>query len=213
MLVVGLTGSMGMGKSTAAKRFLGHGVPVFDADAEVHGLYDGEAVPLIEALFPGTAVDGRVDRQRLAAAVVGDREAISRLEAIVHPLVHEAERAFVLQHRQAGAALVVLEIPLLFETGADGRVDATVLVSAPPDVQRSRVLSRAGMTPEKFDALQARQMPDAEKRARADFVVDTSGPVEETGRELDKIIESLRRCDGGAYSRWFERDAGEEELP
>ncbi|MGI9385265.1 MAG: dephospho-CoA kinase [Methyloligellaceae bacterium] len=211
MLIIGLTGSMGMGKSTAAKRFRGHGIPVFDADAEVHRLYAGEAAPLIEAAFPGTVADGSVDRKRLGAAVVGDRAALKRLESIIHPLVREGQRRFIETHSKAGADLVILEIPLLFETGADDRVDATVVVTAPPDLQRARVLDRPGMTPEKLEALLSEQMPDDEKRQRADFVVDTSGPVEETGRKIDMIIESLAGREGEAVSRWLGGAATQQE--
>lgn len=206
MLIVGLTGSMGMGKSTAAKRFRSHGIPVFDADAEVHRLYAGEAAPLIEAAFPGTVTDGSVDRKRLGAAVVGDRAALARLESIIHPLVREGQRNFIETHSKAGTDLVVLEIPLLFETGADERVDATLVVTAAPDLQRARILDRPGMSPEKLEHLLSQQMSDAEKRQRADFVVDTSGPVEETGRKIDMIIESLGGRDGAAVARWLGSD-------
>ncbi len=202
MLIIGLTGSIGMGKSTAAQRFRQNGIAVFDADAEVHRLYGGEAAPLIEEAFPGTVIDGVVDRARLAAALMDDEATIGRLEAIVHPLVRKAEHAFLQSEKARGARMAVLEIPLLFETGADDRVDVTMVVSAPAEIQRERVLARPGMSEEKLERLLANQLPDAEKRARADFVVDTSGQVEETGAVIDSIIESLRDREGKAFSRW-----------
>lgn len=205
MLIVGLTGSIGMGKTTAAKRFAAHGIPVFDADAEVHRLYDGAAAPLVEAAFPGTVADGKVDRRALGAAVVGDPEAFARLEAIVHPLVRDAERRFLMQCVADGHDMAVLEIPLLFETGSDEMVDVTVVVSASAEEQRRRAITRPGMTEEKLQSLLAQQLPDAEKRARADFVVETDGPIEETGVTLDRLIESLRGRSGAAIERW--RDA------
>ncbi|MGB8514900.1 MAG: dephospho-CoA kinase [Pseudolabrys sp.] len=174
MFVLGLTGSLGMGKSTTAKFFAEEGVPLHDADAEVHRLYERDATPLIEAAFPGTTVGGKVDRDKLAQRVLGDPVAIRKLEGIVHPLVRRAEEHFLAEAARKGASIVVLDIPLLFETGADRRCDAVVVVSAPADVQRARVFGRPGMTEEKFDAILVKQMPDAEKRARADFLVDTS---------------------------------------
>jgi dephospho-CoA kinase len=191
MLIIGLTGSIGMGKSRAAERFRQRGIPVCDADAEVHKLYAGAAVAPIEAEFPGTTSGGTVDRARLGQALMADPAGFKRLEAIVHPLVREAERYFLQDAAKAGHAAAVLEIPLLFETGADQKVDLTIVVSAPADVQRQRVLGRPGMSAAKLDALLARQLPDAEKRARADFVVDTSGPVLATDQQLDAIIDSL----------------------
>lgn len=174
MFVLGLTGSLGMGKSATAKMFAEEGVPVHDADAVVHRLYEGEAVPLIEAAFPGSTAGGKVDREKLARQVLGDAAAIKRLESIVHPLVAEARERFLAGAERAGAAIAVLDIPLLFETGGDMRCDAVVVVSAPADVQRARSFERPGMTEQKFAAILAKQWPDAEKRARADFVVDTS---------------------------------------
>ena len=202
MLIIGLTGSIGMGKSTAAKHFIKRGIPVFDADAEVHRLYQGAAVEAIGQAFPGTVQDGKVDRARLAEAVLGQEDALNRLEAIVHPMVQAAERAFVLEQAAAGAAMAVLEIPLLFETGADQRVDVTIVVSASPATQRERVLARPGMTLDKLEAIRAEQVPDQDKRARADFVVDTDRPIESTAAELDTIIESLGGRDGEAIARW-----------
>jgi dephospho-CoA kinase len=201
MLIVGLTGSIGMGKSTVAARFRTHGIAVCDADAEVHKLYEGAAVPAIEAVFPGTTRDGKVDRQRLAAALLADPVGFKRLEAIVHPLVLDAERAFLREQAANGAGIAVLEIPLLLETAGERRVDVVVVVSAPAEKQRERVLERPNMTPEKLDQMLARQTPDAEKRARADFVVDTGGTLDETDAQVDNIVESLRGRDGTAYGR------------
>ena len=174
MFVLGLTGSLGMGKSTTAKFFAEEGVPVHDADAAVHRLYEGEATPLIEAAFPGTTAGGKVDRDKLGQRVLGNSAAIKKLEEIVHPLVRSAEERFLAEAKRAGAAVAVLDIPLLFETGGDQRCDAVVVVSAPADMQRARAFERPGTTEQKFAAILAKQMPDADKRARADFVVDTS---------------------------------------
>ena len=188
MIVLGLTGSIGMGKSTVGSFFAESGVPVYDADAAVHRLYAGAAAPLIEAAFPGTTDDGTVDRARLAAQVVGNAEALRRLEAIVHPLVRREEEQFLAKAEAAGAAVAVLNIPLLLETGGDRRCDAVVVVSAPPETQRARVMSRPGMTEEKFSAILAKQMPDAEKRRRADFVVDTSQDFDSTRAQVRAIL-------------------------
>ena len=201
MLVIGLTGSAGMGKSTVAAHLRARGIPVLDADAEVHRLYDGAAAPLIEAAFPGTTAEGRVDRDRLSAALLRDPEGFQRLEAIVHPLVQAAERDFLHRSFARGAAIAVLEIPLLFETGGDRRVDLTIVVSAPADMQRERMLARPGMTAEKLDALLAHQLPDAEKRARADFIVDTGRTVAETLAQTDRIIETLKARQGSAFKQ------------
>lgn len=202
MLIIGLTGSIGMGKSTAAERFLFHNIPVFDADAAVHRLYAGAVSPAIEQAFPGTVVAGRVDRKRLSEAVVNDAAALRRLEAIVHPLVRSAEKAFLLRAFNSGDEMAVLEIPLLFETGTNEKVDVTIVVSAGPDVQRKRVLGRSGMTEEKLDALLAQQMPDDKKCARADYVVDTRGAIDDTQMQIDKLIESLRGRHGKAINFW-----------
>ena len=193
MFVIGLTGSLAMGKSTTAQFFRDAGVPVHDADATVHRLYAGAAVAPIEAAFPGSAVDGRIDRARLAARVLDDPAALKRLEAIVHPMVREAEIAFLREAEARGEKIVVLDIPLLLETGGDRRVDAVVVVSAPREVQRARVLERPGMSQDKLDALLARQMADAEKRRRADFVVPTGLDRREAFRRLKAIVESVRR--------------------
>ena len=198
MFVIGLTGSIAMGKSTAARFFAEEGVPVHDADAAVHRLYAGEAeespqaLAVIEREFPGTTVNGRVDRGKLGEQVIGDPAAIKRLEAIIHPLVRRSETRFLAQAEIAGAQVVVLDIPLLYETGADKRVDAVVVVSAPAPVQRARVLERPGMTVEKLDAILAQQMPDAEKRARADFVVDSSGSFDSARDQVRAILAAVR---------------------
>lgn len=191
MIILGLTGSIGMGKSTASKMFAEAGVPIYSADDAVHRLYSGRAVPLIEAAFPGTTSEGTVDRQKLSAKVLGDEKAMKRLEAIVHPLVHEEERLFLDQARSNGAAIALLDIPLLFETGGEKRVDRIAVVSAPAEVQRERVLARPGMTVEKFDAILARQMPDAEKRARADFIIESNGSFADTRKQIDAIVAAL----------------------
>ncbi len=191
MIVLGLTGSIGMGKSTTAALFRDAGVPVHDSDEAVHRLYRGAAAPLVEAAFPGTVVDGVVDRDRLSRQVVGRPDAISRLEKIVHPLVRADADAFVAQHRAAATPLIVLDIPLLFETKGEHRVDRIVVVSAPSEVQRERVLSRPGMTLEKFEAILARQTPDAEKRRRADFIVDSSRGIEAAREQVLAIISEL----------------------
>jgi dephospho-CoA kinase len=191
MFILGLTGSLGMGKSATARFFAEAGVPVHDADAVVHRLYEGEAVAAIEAAFPGTTAGGKVDRTKLGARVLDDDGALKRLEAIVHPLVQEAERRFIAAAQARGEKVVLLDIPLLFETGAERRVDAVVVVSAPPQVQRARVLERPGMTVEKLDAILAKQMPDAEKRARADFVVDSSQGFDAARAQVRAILAAV----------------------
>lgn len=201
MLLVGLTGSIGMGKSTIAKRFMALGVPVIDADQVVHDLYSGAAVAPVEAAFAGVVVDGVIDRAKLSAVLMQDGGRFKELEAIVHPLVHQAQRDLMRGHHDAGEDLAVLEIPLLFEMGGDARVDYTVVVSAGPDVQRARVLAREGMTAEKFEAILARQVPDAEKRRRADFIVDTDRPVEASWAQVDEIVAALRLRKGTAFQR------------
>jgi dephospho-CoA kinase len=191
MFVLGLTGSLGMGKSTTARFFAEEGVPVHDADAVVHRLYDGEAAAAIEAAFPGTTTAGKVDREKLATRVLGDSGALKRLEEIVHPLVQAAERRLLAEAQARGEKVAVLDIPLLFETGGDERVDAVVVVSAPADVQRSRALERPGMTVDKLDAILAKQMPDEEKRRRADFVVDTSRGFAAARAEVRAILGAI----------------------
>ena len=196
MLILGLTGSIGMGKSTAARFFAEAGVPVHDADAAVHRLYEDEAVAPIEAAFPGTTANGKVDRIKLTAAVVGNPEAIKRLEAIVHPLVRNSSERFLEQHAARGTRVVVLDIPLLFETEGLSRVDAVVVVSAPAELQRARVLTRPGMTADKLDSLLARQMPDAEKRARAHFVVDSAHSYDSARRQIHGILRAVAGMPG-----------------
>lgn len=191
MLVIGLTGGIGMGKSAAASHFAARGIPVFSADAEVHRLYEGEAAPAISTVFPRAMRDGRVDRGELAREVAGSPEKLKQLEAIVHPMVIKAEIGFLREQEVRGAKMAVLEIPLLFETGAERRVDVTVVLSAPDAVQRARVLARPGMTLNKFEQLLGRQLPDALKRARADFVVDSGTTLAEMNAKIDRLIESL----------------------
>ncbi len=191
MRVLGLTGSIGMGKSTTAKLFAEAGVPVYDADATVHKVYEGEAVPAIEAAFPGTTVDGRVDRARLSAKVVHDPAAIKRLEGIVHPMVRAYHQKFLDDAERAGAAVAVVDIPLLFETGGDQRVDAVVVVTTSPELQRERILARGTMSSETLEAILAKQMPDAEKRRRADFVVDTSNGLDPVRARIPDILDQV----------------------
>jgi len=191
--VLCLTGSLGMGKSTAAKFFAEAGVPVHDSDAVVHALYEGEAVAAIEAAFPGTTADGKVDRGKLAAKVIDDKAALARLEAIVHPLVAKARDKFLADAQANGAPVVVLDIPLLFEIGGSASCDAVVVVSAPAEVQRARALARPGMTEEKFASLLAKQMPDAEKRARADFIVDSSQSLDHARAQVHDILDAVAK--------------------
>jgi dephospho-CoA kinase len=196
MLVLGLTGSIGMGKSTTARFFAEAGVPVHDADAAVHRLYETEAVEPIEQAFPGTTVDGKVDRARLAATVLDDKSAIKRLEAIVHPLVRQVSTRFLRDAAAHGARAVVLDIPLLFETGGVDRVDAVVVVSAPSAIQRARAMTRADMTQAKLDAILARQMPDVEKRRRAHFVVDSSRGYDSARAQVHGILRAVAAMPG-----------------
>ena len=195
MFILGLTGSLGMGKSATAKMFAEEGVPVHDADAAVHRLYDGEATPQIEAAFPGTTRDGKVDREALAKLVLGDAAAIKRLEQIVHPLVGATTKRFLAEAERSGATVAVIDVPLLFETGGDARCDAVVVVSAPAEVQRTRAFERPGMTEEKLAAILAKQTPDAEKRANADFVVDTSKGFEAARAQVREILESVAKME------------------
>jgi dephospho-CoA kinase len=197
MRVLGLTGSIGMGKSTTAKLFAEAGVPVYDADATVHQVYESEAVPAIEAAFPGTTVNGKVDRARLSARVVNDPAALRQLEQIVHPMVGAYHRKFIDEAERSGAPVAVVDVPLLFETGGEKRVDAVVVVTTSPENQRARILARGTMTSEALDSILERQLPDAEKRKRADFIVDTShglDPVRERIRDiLAEAVKMPRR--------------------
>ncbi|MPZ40049.1 MAG: dephospho-CoA kinase [Rhizobiales bacterium] len=191
MFVLGLTGSVAMGKSTTASLFAEEGVPVHDADSVVHRLYEGDAVPIIEAAFPGTTADGKVDRVKLGSRVMGDLAALRQLEAIVHPMVQDAEARFLAEAEAKGATVAVLDIPLLFETGGNRRVDAVVVATAPAEVQRARVLERPGMTIQRLDAMLARQMPDSEKRLRADFIVDTSHGFDDARTQVREILRKV----------------------
>ena len=189
MIILGLTGSIGMGKSTTAKLFAEAGVPVYDADAAVHRLYEGEAVPAIEAAFPGTTVDGKVDRARLSALVVHDPAAMQQLERIVHPMLGASRKRFLDEAERSGAPVAVVDVPLLYETGGENRVDAVVVVTTSPEVQRERILARDNMSGEKLDAILARQLPDSEKRKRADFVVDTSHGLDPVRARIRDILD------------------------
>src|SRR5882757_1559490 len=193
MLILGLTGSIGMGKSTTAKLFVEAGVPVYDADAAVHQLYEGEAAPAIEAAFPGTTADGKVDRAKLSTRVVHDAAAMKQLEQVVHPMLGASRQKFFADAEAAGAPVVVLDIPLLFETGGEKRVDAVVVVTTSPELQRERVLVRGTMDAGKLDAIIAKQMPDAEKRKRADFIVDTSHGLDPVRARIRDILAEVAK--------------------
>src|ERR1700730_3732960 len=199
MLLLGLTGSIGMGKSTTAKLFAEAGVPVYDADATVHSLYESEAVPAIEAAFPGTTADGKVDRNKLSEKVVHDPAAMKRLEQIVHPMLGASRQKFLHDAEQSGAPVAVVDVPLLFETGGEKRVDAVVVVTTTPEIQHQRILARDNMTSEKLDAILARQLPDAEKRRRADFVVDTSHGLDPVRIRIRDILTEAAKM---AQRRW-----------
>jgi dephospho-CoA kinase len=204
MIHLGLTGSIGMGKSTTAQMFREAGVPVYDADAAVADLYvkGGAAVEPLEAAFPGVTRDGAVDREALRLRVLGDDAAMTRLNAVVHPLLGRDRTAFLRQAEASGADILVFDIPLLFETGGERNMDAVAVVTAPAEVQRARVLAREGMTPERLDAILSRQTPDSEKRARADFVIDTGGGLEPARAEVGRILAALRD------PSWSSRRAG-----
>ncbi|WP_158807702.1 dephospho-CoA kinase [Beijerinckia sp. L45] len=191
MIVLGLTGSIGMGKSTTAALFVDEGILVFDSDAAVHRLYSGRAAPQVETRFPGTVRDGIVDREALGRRVLGDAAAMKALEAIVHPLVREERASFLADAAANNARVVVLDIPLLYETGAHMLVDRVVLVSAPEAVQKARVLARRGMTPERFAAILAKQMPDADKRRRADIIIETGDGIESARRQVRSLLAAL----------------------
>jgi dephospho-CoA kinase len=202
MLLIGLTGSIGMGKSETAKMFKALGLPVYDADAAVHALYaaGGAAVEPIENAFPGVTRDGAIDREELSKRVLGQPEALKRLEGIIHPLVGISQLAFLQDAEKSGAKMVVLDIPLIFETGGEDRVDVTVVVSAPAEIQRARVLARPGMKLEKFEAILAKQVPDAEKRARAHFIVDSSQGLDHAKEEVQEIIKALKGQSGKIWA-------------
>ncbi|CDX27638.1 Dephospho-CoA kinase [Mesorhizobium plurifarium] len=199
MIVLGLTGSIGMGKSATAKMFAEAGVPVHDSDETVHRLYSGKAAPLVEAAFPGTTEAGVVDRVKLAGQVLADPAALKKLEAIIHPLVRADADAFLEKHRAAGAPLAVLDIPLLFETGGRNRVDKVVVVTASPEIQRERVLARPGMSEEKFLSILAKQVPDAEKRRQADFIIDTGNGFEAARKAVGAVIGELTGDKSGRH--------------
>jgi dephospho-CoA kinase len=196
MVVLGLTGSIAMGKSTLAGMFRALGVPVFDADAAVHEIYRGETADVVEAAFPGVLENGAVNRERLGAAVVGNSQALKRLEAIVHPAVAALRTKFLDDARARRARVAMLDIPLLFETGGDRNVDAVVVVSAAPEVQRARALARPGAEPGRFEALLARQTPDVEKRRRAHFVIDTGGSLDDSRRQAEDVLRALAGAGG-----------------
>lgn len=202
MIVVGLTGSIGMGKSTVAAYLRQRGIAVLDSDRVVHDLYAGEAAPLIEEVFPGTTRDGVVDRGILAQKVIGSEPAFKKLEAIIHPLVRSAQWRFLLAEQDKGSDAAVLEIPLLFETGAHANFDAILVASAPAEVQRERILARPGMTIEKLEGILSRQLPDAAKRENADYVVDTGVALEDTYRQIDAILKEVLKRPPLAYQRW-----------
>lgn len=193
MIILGLTGSIGMGKSTTAKLFAEAGVPVYDADAAVHRLYEGEAAAAIEAAFPGTTVQGKVDRARLSSRVVHDPAAMKRLEGIVHPMLGASRQRFLDEAERSGAPVAVVDVPLLYETGGENRVDAVVVVTTTPEIQRERILGRENMSNEKLDAILARQLPDSEKRARADFIVDTSYGIDPVRARIRDILDQAVR--------------------
>lgn len=195
MKIIGLTGSIGMGKTTTAAMFEKHGVPAIGADDIVHDLYDNEAVPLVEELFPGTSKNGEIDRQELSSRVIGNPEAFKKLEDLIHPLVRQKQDEFIENARENGCDLALLDIPLLFETGAEHRVDIIVVVTCDPDIQRSRVLAREHMTEEKFQNILKKQLPDDEKRKRADHIVDTSDSFTQTEAQVIAIIKALRHLD------------------
>jgi dephospho-CoA kinase len=201
MLVIGLTGGIGMGKTSAAAHLRRLGMKVFDADAYVHRLYEGDAVEAVEAAFPGTTRDGQVDRALLAAEVAGKPERLRQLEAIIHPMVIAAEIDFLREQELQNARFAVLEIPLLFETGAESRTDVNIALSASEDVQQTRVLARSGMTEKKFETLKDRQLSDAERRARANYVVDSGTTLEHMQEQLDTLIETLQTREGGVMER------------
>lgn len=192
MLIVGLTGSIGMGKTTTANLFIKENIKVYDADAEVHKLYEGEAVPLVEAAFPNTTQNGKVNRQKLGSLVLGNKEKLKHLEALIHPLLAEKRKNFLEQSKADGQKFVVLDIPLLFETGADKHCDFIITVTTSAEEQRRRVLSRQNMTEQKFEEILTTQLPDAEKRRRSDFIIDTSNSIQDAHDQVKEVIEILK---------------------
>ncbi len=205
MLIIGLTGSIGMGKSATAGMFRARGIPVFDADQAVHDLYAGEAAPKVEVAFPGTMKDGRIDRQELGRRVLDNPKAMARLEAIVHPLVQAAEDAFLAAAAEAGSSVAVIEVPLLLESGIDDRCDLVTVVSAPAQTQRERVLARPGMDEQKFEAILARQMSDAQKRERAHVVIPTGEGFAVAEKAVDDLLRSVACMPGSAYANRLAR--------
>ncbi len=204
MLIIGLTGSIAMGKSTVAKMLLNNGIPMISADQIVHDLYEGEAVPLLEQAFPGSVENNQVNREKLLKLLLNETDGFKKLENLIHPLVRQKEWEFIKEHKDKGADLVAIEIPLLFETGAEKLMDSVLLASAPAEVQKQRVMARPGMTQEKFKTLLDKQMPDSEKRKKADFIVDTSCSLEETEEQLKEIIVSLKNNQPKAYDLWLD---------
>lgn len=203
MLIIGLTGSIAMGKSTVAKMLLDNGIPMISADQIVHDLYENEAVSLIEQLFPGSTENNLVNREKLLSLLLKEEDGFKKLENLIHPLVRQKEWEFIKENKVKGSDIVAIEIPLLFETGAEKLMDAVLLASAPPEVQKQRVMARPGMTTEKFKTLLAKQMPDAEKRKKADFIVDTSCSLEETEDQLKQIIAIIKKNKSKAYDLWL----------
>ncbi len=204
MLIIGLTGSIAMGKSTVAKMLLKNGIPMISADQIVHDLYEDEAVPILEKAFPGSTENNQVNREKLLSLLLKEEDGFKKLEILIHPLVRQKEWEFIKENKDKGSNLVAIEIPLLFETGAEKLMDVVLLASAPAEVQKQRVMARPGMTTEKFKTLLAKQMPDAEKRKKADFIVDTSCSLSETEDQLKEIIVSLKNKQPKAYDLWLQ---------
>jgi dephospho-CoA kinase len=204
MLIIGLTGSIAMGKSTVAKMLLENGIPMISADQIVHDLYEDEAVPILEKAFPGSTENNQVNREKLLSLLLKEDDGFKKLETLIHPLVRQKEWEFIKENKEKSSDLVAIEIPLLFETGAEKLMDVVLLASAPAEVQKQRVMARPGMTTEKFKTLLAKQMPDAEKRKKADFIVDTSCSLEETEEQLKEIIVSLKNKQPKAYATWLD---------
>ena len=205
MIILGLTGSIAMGKSTVAEMFSNKGIPVISADKIVHDLYEGKAVPLIETAFPGSTHENKVDRQKLMQSLLKQNEGFEKLEAIIHPLVRQEEWRFIQQQKTTGSETIIIEIPLLFETGAEALMDAVILVSAPAEIQKQRALARPGMSEEKFTSLVEKQMPDATKRERADYIIETHTSLEETQTAVNSLIETVKKqIKPKAYQKWAE---------